>query len=991
MKRTLFTLILFLFLASLSLAQKQITGNVLDNTGEPLIGVNVVIKGTDMGSTTDYDGNYILKLPSGKNKLVFSYIGYKTQEVDIGDRNVVDVILVEDLHVLQEVVVVGYGVQKKSDLTGSISKIKSEDIRKGQVSNLSQALQGKISGVQVTPVSGKPGENAIIRIRGTGTLNDASPLFVVDGMFVDDISFLDPDDVESVEVLKDASATAIFGSRGANGVIMITTNKGSNESSSSISFSSSYGIQNLIQKISLVNAHDYATLANEVAENERTGKPFDDPEIYGTGTDWQDEIFQQALMSKIKLSASGGSDNLKYNISIGHLNQEGIVKGSKYQRTTFRLNNSYKIKKWLDFGHNLSFNYKKEEIAANVISTAYKADPTVEPIDSLGKYGNTSIRASVGNPVASINYNNNKWWGYRTVGNIYVDIKPFKNLIFKSSLGVDFQHNQGKNFIPVFYVSPIQENKENILSVNTNRTFSWLWENTATYNKEIGSHKFTLLGGITAQKVQYENLGAYRKNLPGETSELLFLDAGEADGQTNYNSAWEWSILSYLFRTNYIYKNKYLATVSLRADGSSKFGENNRYGYFPSFALGWNLGHEEFIKQIDLISRLKLRASWGVVGNEKTGAYASRAVVSSNLNAVFGTGEDLNYGASVISQSNPDLRWESTTQSDIGIEVGLLEDKLISEFDFYRRVTDGILIDVPIPDYVGSANNPVLNAAEVLNQGIDLSLKWRDKLGKINYNIGGLFSTVHNEVLGLGEGKEKIEGGNLGVGGKLGTKTIVGKPIGSFFGYKMAGIFQSEEEIGNYPSFGTEVPGDIRYEDTNQDGVLDSDDRVFLGDAIPKVIYGFNLGVGYKGISLSIDLAGQFGNKIINAKKMARFGTYNFEESYLDRWTPENPSDTEPRATNGGNNYKVSDRFIEDGSFTRIRNIQLSYSLSKSLIKKLRLSQFRVYISGNNLFTFTNYSGYTPEVISNNVTSVGIDSGVYPVAKSLILGFKVIF
>ncbi|HHB52751.1 MAG TPA: SusC/RagA family TonB-linked outer membrane protein, partial [Saprospiraceae bacterium] len=478
---------------------------------------------------------------------------------------------------LQEVVVVGYCVQKKSDLTGSVSKVKSEELTKQQIANLSQALQGKISGVQVTPISGKPGENAIIRIRGTGTLNDASPLFVVDGMFVNDISFLDPGDVESVEVLKDASATAIFGSRGANGVILITTKKSKKDQKAQIQISSSYGVQNLIKKIDLVNAHQYAVLANEVAENEKTGKPFDNPDIFGEGTDWQEQIFQQAPISNFKISAMGSTGKTNYNISVGNITQEGIVKGSKYQRTTFRLNNNYYIKGWLDFGHNLAFSYKKEEIAANVISSAYKADPTVEPVDSLGNFGNTSIRASVGNPVASIFYNDNKWWGYRTVGNIFTDVKPVKNLILKSSLGYDLEYNQGKAFVPVYFVSAIQQNKENQMYFNTNRTFSWLWENTATYSLNINLHRFTFLGGITAQETSFENFGGSRKNFPGESPELYYLNAGEIEGQTNYNSAWEWSIFSYLFRTNYVYNDKYLATISFRADGSSKFGINNRY------------------------------------------------------------------------------------------------------------------------------------------------------------------------------------------------------------------------------------------------------------------------------------------------------------------------------------------------------------------------------------------------------------------------------
>jgi TonB-linked SusC/RagA family outer membrane protein len=983
-------LILFLGLASSSLLAQTVTGRVLTSDGAALVGATVVVKNTNLGANVDENGAFTLRVNSLNDTLICSYYGFEREEIPLDGRSQLDIVMQEAVQSLDEVVMVGYGSQRKSDLTGSISSVKSEDLNRIPTASVAQALQGRVAGVQVTPISGEPGAGAVIRIRGVGTLNDASPLFVVDGMLLDNIDYLNPQDIASMEILKDASATAIYGSRGANGVVIITTTQGQ-KGQTRFQFQAYQGRQEVTQQIDLVNAREFAELANEVAANENRSPTFEDPTVFGEGTNWQDEIFRQAPMRNYQLSASGGSEKMQYNLSANYFQQSGIIKGSEFDRLTLRLNNQYQLTSFLEVGHNLAFIRQSREVAAGVVANAYRVDPTVPPQDSLGNFSNTSINASVGNPAAQIFYQNNANAGFRTVGNAYLNLNFLDHFHFRTSLGLDMSNNRGKNFVPVFFVSPIQQNDESRLFVYTDQTQNWLWENTLTYQQSWDNHSLTVLGGVTAQEFYSENLGGQRLNLQGATDELLFLNAGEIDGQTNYQSAFEWSMLSYLFRVNYSLMNRYLFTASFRADGSSRFGPENRYGYFPSFALGWRVSDEPFLQNQDFINVLKLRASWGQIGNDKIGAYAGRAVVTSNLNAVFGPDEALFNGASLITLANPAIRWEETSQTNAGLEIAILDNRLIAEADFYRRVTNDILVDVPIPAYVGAANNPVVNAAQVLNQGWDFNLSWREVRGDWSYRIGGVASTVHNEVLALGEGKEEIFGGVLGVGGKLGTRTVVGLPIGAFYGYQVDGVFQNEAELEQFPTRGVEVPGDLRFVDTDGDGVITTDDRTYLGSPIPSLIYGAYLSVEYKGIDLTVDVNGQRGNYIINAKKMARFGTYNFEDSFLDRWTGEGTSDWEPRVTNGGHNYEMSERFLEDGSFFRLRNVQLGYSLPERFCQSILIDELRIYASGTNIFTATAYSGYTPEITSNSVIAVGIDQGVYPIAKVYVLGLNLGF
>lgn len=971
-------------------AQHRVSGTVTDEDGAPLVGASVLVAGTTQGLYTDEDGAFSLTVSSPQDTLVVNFFGYLEQRIAIAGRSDIDIVLPPDDKSLDEIVVVGYGVQRKSDLTGAVSSIDAEELARVPNASVAQLLQGRAAGVQVTPASGAPGAGAVIRIRGVGTLNDASPLFVVDGMLLDNIDFLNPNDIESVEILKDASATAIYGSRGANGVVIITTKSGES-GQSRITVNAYEGIQEVVRKIDLANAREYAELSNELAANEGRPPVFADPSIYGEGTDWQNVIFQPAPMRNYQVSAAGGNDKLSYRVSGDYFRQEGIVRDGSFDRMTLRINNDYRLNDAVAVGHNVALIYSQRINEPGLIGAAYRADPTVPPFDSTGGFSNTTVRAPVGNAEASIFYNNNSSFNYRAVGNAYLDLKFLKDFTFRSNLGVDVSVGFFKSFVPEFFVSPIQQNQESRLTAGMDRSQNLLWENTLTYQKEWADHRLTVLGGITAQTFEFENLGGSRINFPAETDEFFFLNAGEIEGQTNYNSSFAWAMASYLGRVNYAYRDRYLLTASFRADGSSRFGVNNRYGYFPSFAAGWNVAEEAFMQNVPLINRLKLRASWGQIGNDKIGAYAGRPVVTSNLNAVFGPGESLNTGASIITLANPDIRWEETTQTDLGLELALLEDRFTLEADYYIRTTNDILVNVPIPAYVGAANSPVINAARVQNRGIDLSLGWRDQRGKFGYAISGMLSTVENEVLELGEGNEEIFGGGLGVGGLLGTRTVPGLPIGAFYGYQVAGVFQSQEDIDNAPNRGVERPGDLQFVDTNGDGVITTDDRTFIGSPIPTLIYNGDVELSYAGLTLIASIFGQSGNKIINSKKMARFGTPNFEASYLDRWNGPGTSDTEPRVTNGGHNYEPSERFLEDGAFVRLRTLQLSYDLPADWLSAINMQQVQVYVSGTNLWTWQRYSGYTPEITSGSVIAVGIDSGVYPISKIWTGGINLSF
>ena len=984
---------MMLLLSMLSFAQGSLTisGVVTEKkTGEPIIGASILLKGQSSGTITDFNGNYsIPNVPSGAT-LVFSYIGMKTQEVKVTASSKLDISLEEDNQLIDEVVVIGYGIQRKSDLTGSVGAVKSKDLTKVATPNVANALQGRVSGVYIS-ANGAPGSSPEVRIRGIGTTNNSNPLYVVDGMFMDDISFLSTHDIESMEVLKDASATAMYGSRGANGVIIVTTKQGT-EGKAVVNFTASEGFQFNNSSFEMANATEYATLLNEALVN-TGGKPkFDDPASLGKGTNWFDEIFRVASVRDYQLSVSGGSEKVRYNLSAGYYQQDGIITGNTYNRFTLRANNSYKISKRLTLGHNLSasFSHKKNENSA-VVKAAYTISPVKRPYNEDGSFMD-SESASSANPVATLHYTNNDDWKERIVGSAFLNWNILNGLDFKTSLGIDYINGRRRNFVPKYYVSETQKNETNSLSKTWDRDFTWLWENLLTYDWKINDkNRLNLLGGITAQKRVYELLEGTGRDFFSDNENYWYLDQASAGSKSVVNNGYHETMMSYLFRANYALMDRYLLTVSVRADGSSKFGPDNRWGYFPSVAAGWRVSEEAFLKdRVQWLSNLKLRGSWGQIGNDK---YRALANISPSYDAVFG---GVFYpGGTITSLSNRSVHWERSEQMDLGFDLGLLNNRFSLELDYYRRDTKDMLVTVDVPASVGLT--PVeTNVGAVRNSGVDFTVKWEDSLKDFRYGIRLTGTTIKNEVISLG-GK-RIASGDIGAGKSV-QMTEEGKPIKYFYGYNVIGIFQNEAQIKDYNERAAAAtgnagqqyqnnvgPGDLIYEDVDGDGYITANDRKDLGSPTPKFIGGLGISASWKGFDLSIDFQGNFGNKIFNAKQVERFsGSDNWDRSFLDRWTPENPNTMTPRMTLEGNNYQVSSRYVESGSYVKLQTVELGYTFPKSWMQKVSVQNLRVYFSGNNLAYFTGYNGFTPEVLG------GIDRQIYPVTATCRFGLNVTF
>ncbi|MDW8332438.1 MAG: TonB-dependent receptor, partial [Cyclobacteriaceae bacterium] len=900
-------------LVSYYAAAQMITvkGRVVDaNDGTSLPGVNILVKGTSIGSVTNADGQFSISVPSSESVLVVSFVGYKSLEVPVQGRESLTVSLEADVIALGEVVVVGYGVVKKSDLTGSVASIRGKDLTTVPAINPLQSLQGKVAGVQIANSSGAPGAGTYVRIRGIGTFNDSSPIFVVDGVILPNIDYLNAADIESIEVLKDASATAIYGSRGANGVIIVTTKRGSTSGGYPvISASAEYSIQDLPKKIDLLNGREYAIVRNKI-----------NPGTYNNvdavpNTDWQDLIFRTAPLQNYQISASGGTDKFQYFTSIGYFGQQGIIEKSNYERVTLRFNNVFHASKSVRLGSNLSFTpFNQQNTNGNAVFVAYRAWPTLTPYQPDGSY--TPV-PGVGNVLADIEYTNSFASGLRSVNNLYAEVDFLKYFTFKTSLGVDLEYVKTRSYTPVFYVNPQQQNPTDDLNKSFGDRVDWLFENTVTFQREIGKHRINAVAGFTMQESSSENVSLGMENLLRPTEDFWYVNIFPNRATNSYayngvNPAFNFSMLSYLGRINYTFNQKYLLTATFRRDGSSKFTPANRFANFPSLAVGWNVMNESFMQRYSSwLSNLKLRASWGIIGNEKINYERQYSLVLNGINALFGN--DVIYpGATYGVSGNPDLKWESTRQIDVGLEAGLLNDRLTAELDYYNRITKDILVDLAVPGYFGNGDGALItfNAAEVLNRGVELKLDWKGEFRDLQYSFGTVVTTIHNETLKV-SGTGGLNDRLLGLfNGRPVTRTAPGLPIGAFYGYRVIGVFQNTEELNSYPHLSSTEVGDLKFEDVNNDGVLNGDDRTYLGSPVPKLLYGFNFNLTYRQFDFTVDFQGQHGNKIFNGKEIVRPDPYNFEQRYFNFWDGEGTSNTEPRPSNGGINYEPSSRYV---------------------------------------------------------------------------------
>lgn len=1057
MKRLLLICLLWGWLLPEAIAQRQVSGKVTEaSTNEGLPGVTVLVEGTTSGVTTDVEGNYRLQVPGADARLVFSFVGYHTQKVDVGNQSTINVVLEEDVKQLEEVVVVGYGTQKKSDLTGSVASVTGEKLRNTVTANIDQALQGRVAGVQVSQNSGAPGAAVSIKIRGTNSLTGSNePLYVIDGIqvagegqrgagfdwaggaggqqnnSVSPLSALSPNDIASIEILKDASATAIYGSRAANGVVIITTKRGQ-EGAARIGYDAYYAVQSFPEErqIDVMNLPQYARYYNQLSDQlpsleER--EHFLDPSILGPGVDWQEKIFQTAPMQSHQLSVTGGSEKSQYAIMGGFFKQDGIIIGSGFDRFNIRTNLDSEVKDWLKVGTSLSYSNTNEVITLNdggdgVIAQALSMPPHVSVRNMEGEFagpeGGESAQVSV-NPVALALLRNNTLERQRIMANFYADANLMEGLSFRTEFGFDDRTSLSNSFFPSNWAA--LRNRESQLQQRRDNSFYWIWKNYFTYNKEFGAHSLTAMVGNEAMRSEYEGSALYKINLA--TNDIITPNQGDVSTFPTGGWAGANTLASYYGRFNYNYGDRYLVTTTLRADGSSRFGPNNRWGYFPSVAFAWRVANEAFIPDSRILTDLKLRAGYGEVGNQEIPNYAFGAALT-NVNTWVGMG--------YINErlANPELKWETTAQYNLGLDVSLWTGRVNLTVDAYQKFTRDLLLQVSIPNYLGGGqaagiDAPYANVGSLENRGIEIALNTLNvATGKFTWNTDLNFTLNRNKVTKVD--RPYTRGLYWYAGFDEVTRTTAGGPVGLFYGYQTDGIFTTLEEIRNHA---VQVPGglegtnyvherdgvylgDVKFRDISgpegvPDGIIDSYDRTVIGNPNPDFTFGFNNSLTYGNFDFSVFLSGSYGAEIFNFQRYRTEGMIsafdNQSVSVVNRAQYEtneegepvllNPETDMPRFSqlNVNANNRMSDRWIEDGSFLRIQNISLAYTLPTELTQRFKVDRLRFYVNAQNLYTFTNYTGLDPEIgaFEQDPLRQNIDMGRFPAARVFTFGLNI--
>ena len=997
-----------LFLLSITLTAQTVSGTVRGEE-ETLIGVSIVKKGTSSGTVTDFDGNYTIQA-TATDVLVFSYTGYTTVEVPVDGQSKIDVTLGPDVTALEEVVVVAYGTQKKSDLTGSVATIDGKELGKFPVANATESLQGRMAGVTVESAGGAPGAGAFVTIRGSGTLSNAQPLYVIDGMLTGNMDNLNPADIESVSVLKDASASALYGSRAANGVVIVTTKKG-RPGGLVIEADVSAGTQSAINRIDWANARQYADIRNRANDNDGVGRsPANnvdfDPSV---DTDIQDLSLRSGAIYNTGLRISGGSDDFTFSLSGNYLNETGVVIESQFSKANARLNSTFnkgrfKVEQALSLVRTVNNpnNYFNRE--RDILPTVPFSNPdfeggfaaTADPLGSTIAYGVGNITNSVG--LATLE--DRTITEYGVLGNIAASFELFDGLTYKLSTSLDYGNTNNYRFTPTFFFNATALGFNDISELNeTNGTFtSTLIENTLNYNKLLGGkHQVGVLAGYSRQVSNFRNLGSTARNFPSNNIRVASAAQDFANAPSFQSTE---ALLSSFGRITYSYDSRYLFTGTLRRDGSSLFREDLRWGIFPSVALGWNIGNEDFWNGDGLLNDLKLRVSYGQIGSNNTQPYGIDPQL--NLNSQYPLGEGPNQvrqtGFSVTSLANDNIKWETTTTTDIGLEAALLKKKLKISLDYFIKNTDDILVNLVIPPSTGAGNRPAFNAASIQNKGLEFGASYGDFNGDFNWSVGANFTTLTNEVTELAG--DPIVGGQFTSNGLQSTLTDVGQPIGSFYGYRQIGVYQSdaEAEADGRTDAGA---GDFRFADLDGDGELTAADQEYIGSPVPTFTYGMNLNLFYKAFDATVLFNGVAGNDILNGNIYR--GYFDTEGNYLadalNGWTAENPSTTLPRntLTDQAFNRRMSTFYLESGAYFRLRNLQIGYTLPQSIISgEGAFSKVRAYVNVQNLFTITNYTGYYPEPGRNgrggtNIFNAGVDESAYPTPRTFMFGLQVGF
>ena len=1028
-----------------TLSAKSISGKVTSSTdGEPLIGATVQVQGDKNGVVTDFDGNYVIQAEKGQT-LVFSYVGYLTKTVKIGDANTIDVVLDEDRQSLDEVVVVGYGVQKKKLVTGATVQVKGENVAKLNTTNPLQALQGQTPGMTIVSESGQPGEGLKVNIRGLGTTGSSGPLYIIDGVR-GDISTLNPSDIESIDVLKDAASAAIYGSQSANGVVLVTTKSGK-EGRAVVSFDGYFGWQWAPRKTKMLNAKQYMTIMDEQNINSG-GAPYDWYGLKEDGTpkyasifdangnvydtDWVDQMFKDGAQTySANLGITGGNQKGNFNLTMSYLNQEGIVGGkdvSGYSRYNFRINSEYQvIDNFLKVGEQVSFiYYKKNGIGVgnaynNTLRAAFGTSPITPVYSDNGKYGSpyndttdSDWYNADGNPYGvMMTTNNNKSQNLTATANVYAEMEFIKNLKFRTVLGVKYDSNNYRSFSPLYHFSiySYQDTRTGV-SQSASDGLGITWTNTLSYNFKLKEHNIDAMIGYEVYRTEgqsiYGSNGSLRDGF--DTWEYAYLSNGTATNQEGglsvSGSPWdEERMVSYFGRVSWNWKERYMATATLRCDGSSRFAKGHRFGWFPSISAGWVVTNEKFMEPVlNVMDYFKIRASWGQVGNQNIGNYMYLAPMAfNNYYYNFGTtlGSDADqWGAVPTRIGNEEITWETSEQFDVGFDARFLNQRLNVNFDFYVKTTKDWLVQPPVLGTVGTGA-PYINGGDVKNTGVELGLAWNDRIGKnFNYyvNVNGAYNK--NKVGNIPNEDGIIHGESGSVlydnSGEF-YRASNGEPIGYFWGYKTAGIFQNQQDINDWIAAGNGVlqadvkPGDVKYYDINHDGLINDNDKVNLGNGMPDFTYGFSFGFEWKNFDFSVQAYGQSGNKIVQSLRNVGTTTANYTTQILDRWTGEGTSNKIPRVTNTNINYQFSDLFIQDGDFLRISSIKLGYDFAK-LLRCKYISQCHLYAQVQNAFTFTKYDGMDPEIGYGNAGWVsGIDYGYYPRPRTFLMGVNLKF
>ena len=997
--KSLFLLVCLVLSGTTVFAQeKTVTGVVTDSFNEPLIGASIVVQGTTNGVITDLDGKYSIKVTPGAT-LQFSYVGMEKQSIKVGNQSIINVQLKDDSQMLAETVVIGYGSAKKRDLTGSITNIKGDEIANKPVANPLSALQGKVAGVQVIN-SGRAGEDPEIRVRGTNSINGYKPLYVVDGLFNDNINFLNPQDIESMEILKDPSSLAIFGVRGANGVIIITTKK-AKVGQTRVNINGSFGFKSVPNQIEMVDAAGFKELYNEQLRNE--GNPEFDFTGWNGNTNWQDEIFQTGFITNNNVSITGASEKHSFYLGAGYAYEQGNIKNEKYSKITLSVSNEYKLTD--NFRVGFQFNGARILPAdTKTVTTAVRATPVATVFnDQYGLY--TTLpefqKAQMNNPMVDVDLkaNTTRAENYRGSGNVYAEWDFLKHFQFKAMFSMDYASNNSRKFTPIIQVYDASA-EGNIVTLGDGKTGVSQAKQTEmktqsdyllTYTNTWGDHSLTATAGFTTYYNKLENLGAARAQGVGlvipDNPDKWYVSIGDAGTSTNESTQWERATVSMLGRILYNYKGRYLFNGSFRRDGSSAFSyTGNQWQNFYSVGAGWLISEEEFMKEITWLDMLKLKGSWGTLGNQNLDkAYPAEPLLSNAYSAVFGTPSAIYPGYQLSYLPNATLRWEKVEAWEVGAEANFFRNRLHLEGVYYKKTTKDLLAEVP---GISGTVPGIGNLGSIENKGIELAINWRDQIGDWNYSIGGNLTTIKNKVLSLVQ-----EGYSIISGDKSQSYTMAGFPIGYFYGYKVEGVYQNQAEIDNSPknTLATVTPGDLKFVDVDGNGEITPADRTMIGDPTPDVTYGINFSVGYKNWELGVDMMGQAGNEIYRTWDNYNWSQFNFMKQRLNRWHGEGTSNSQPllNMKHTINNLN-SEYYIEDGSFFRIRNVQLAYNFDKTLLSRIGVQALKLYANIQNLKTWKHNTGYTPE-LGGTAIAFGVDNGSYPMPVVYTFGFNLTF